>query len=183
MKRLITTLAVVALLLVAIGCGRSEARPSGITERWLQAVSEQGREGLREHAEKRAAEYGTAQAAAQVTPSDAEQDERHFRDLEVGKAEVDIDQARVPFRLAVRLPDDKRREVTGTAVLVRTEGEWRVTEVAPREPHEKVPSEGGERPAAAKASHWLYAFLASLVITGIAVVLIEREPLPEPSAN
>ncbi|HEX9968762.1 MAG TPA: hypothetical protein VGB03_01385 [Acidimicrobiales bacterium] len=180
MKRL---LAVVGLLLVAGGCGRSEARPAGITERWLQAVSEQGREGLREDAQKRAAEHGTAEAAAQVTPADAEKDERQFRDLEVGKAEVDLDQARVPFRVAVRLPDDKRRELTGTAVLVRTEGEWRVTEVAPREPHEKVPSEGGERPATAKASHWLYALLAAAAITGIAVVLIERERLPQPSAN
>jgi hypothetical protein len=179
MKRLVLLLTMAALAVGLGGCSRSEARPSGITERWLQAVSEQGREGLREEAEKRAAEYADAEATAKVTPTDAEEDERRFRDLEVGKAEVDLDQARVPFRLAVRLPGNERREVTDAAVLVRTDGEWRVVDVVPREPHEKVPSEGGDRPAAAKPVHWLYALLAAVAITGIAIVLIEREPLPE----
>ena len=184
-RRLLLLAAVVLVGAVGGGCARSEARPSGITERWLQAVSEQGREGLREEAEKRAAEYADAEATAKVAPADAEKDERRFRDLEVGKAEVDLDQARVPFRVTVRLPDDGRRQLDGAAVLVRTEGTWRVVDVVPREPAERVPSEGGDRPASAKASHWLYALLASLAITGIAVVLIEREGgrAPEQAAN
>ncbi|MBW3668257.1 MAG: hypothetical protein KY443_03495 [Actinobacteria bacterium] len=175
MRRALLLLATATLALTAIGCGRSEPRPAGITERWLQAVSELGREGLRADAEERAAEYGTPEATAKVRPADAEDDERTFSDLEVGKAVVDVDQARVPFRLTARIEGGGRRQSDGAAVLVKEDGTWRVIDVVPREPGEKVPSEGGERPARAAASHWLYAIAASGVITLIGVVLIERE--------
>ena len=168
---------VVLLVLVATGgCTRDEARPAGITERWLQAVSEQGRDGLREDALERAEKYGTAEAAAKVRPADAEDDERTFSDLEVGKAEVDLDQARVPFRLTARVGDGDKREADGAAVLVRTNGEWRVFDVVPREPNEKVPSEGGQRPATADTSHWLVALALAFALTAGSILLIERQP-------
>lgn len=176
MKRALLLAAVLLAITTTTACGRSEHRPSGVTERWLQAVSELGREGLRADAEERAAEYGTPEATAKVRPADAEDDERTFSDLEVGKAIVDVDQARVPFRLTARVGDGERRESDGAAVLVKEEGTWHVIDVVPREPNEKVPSEGGERPARAAVSHWLYAILASAVITVIGVALIEREP-------
>lgn len=176
MRRALLVAAVLLALTTTTACGRSEHRASGVTERWLQAVSELGREGLRADAEERAAEYGSPEATATVRPADAEDDERTFSDLEVGKAVVDVDQARVPFRLTARIEGGDRRESDGAAVLVKEDGTWRVIDVVPREPDEKVPSEGGERPARAAVSHWLYAILASAVITVIGVALIEREP-------
>lgn len=176
MRRALLVATVLLALTTTTACGRSEHRPSGVTERWLQAVSELGREGLRADAEERAAEYGSPEATAKVRPADAEDDERTFSDLEVGKAVVDVDQARVPFRLSARIEGGERRESDGAAVLVKEDGTWRVIDVVPREPDEKVPSEGGERPARAAVSHWLYAILASAVITVIGVALIEREP-------
>lgn len=175
MKRALVVVAIAIAVATTTACSRSEPRPAGITERWLQAVSELGREGLRADAEERAAEYGSPEATAKVRPADAEEDERTFSDLEVGKAVVDIDQARVPFRLTARIEGGERRESDGAAVLVKEEGTWRVIDVVPREPTEKVPSEGGERPARAGISHWLYAVLASAVATLIGVGLIERE--------
>lgn len=176
MRRALLVVAVLLAVATTTACGRSEHRPSGVTERWLQAVSELGREGLRADAEERAAEYGSPEATAKVRPADAEADERTFSDLEVGRAIVDLDQARVPFRLTARIDGDERRESDGAAVLVKEDGTWRVIDVVPREPDERVPSEGGERPARAAVSHWLYAILASAVITVIGVALIEREP-------
>jgi hypothetical protein len=174
MKRLL----LIALLLMLTACSRDEARPAGITERWLQAVSEQGRKGLHDDAVERAARYGAPEAAAKVTPPDAEDDERTFSDLEVGKAEVDATagQARVPFRLTARVEGGGKRESDGTAVLVRTDGDWRVVDVLARVEGEQVPSEGGERPARAGVSHWLLAIALSLALTAGSIVLIERQP-------
>lgn len=180
MRRLL----LVALVLVGMaGCARDEARPAGITERWLQAVSEQGRKGLREDALERADRHGTPEAAAKVRPADAEENERTFSDLEVGKALVDLDQARVPFRLTARVGDGDKREMEGAAVLVRTDGEWKVTDVVPRIEGEEVPSEGGERPARARASHWLFTLALSFGLTAVSIVLIERQPTGTGSAS
>jgi hypothetical protein len=170
------------LVLVALagaGCARNEARPSGITERWLQAVSERGREGLREDAGERIEEYGTTQAADELTPPDAEDDERTFRDLEVGKAVVQGDTARVPFRVTARIEGDQKRELRATAVLTRQGDSWRVLDVADRAAGEEVPSEGGERPASSKASQWAAALVLGVLMTIGAVLVIERQPQPE----
>lgn len=178
MKRVLLGAVLVLVAATGTGCARDEARPAGITERWLQAISEQGREGLREHAVERAERYGTPEAAAKVRPPDAEEDERTFSDLEVGKAAVDLDQARVPFRVTARIQGGAKRESEHAAVLVLTGGEWKVTDVVPRIEGEQVPSEGGERPARARASHWLLALALSLAMTAASIWLIERQPLP-----
>ena len=183
MRRLL----VVALLFLAVAtgtaCSRSEPRPAGVTERWLQAVSEQGREGLREDATERAEELADPAATAKVKPPDAEEDERTFSDLEVGKAEVDLDQARVPFRVTARIEGGAKREQASAAVLAKVGGEWRVVDVVPRIEGEDVPSDGGDRPARASLWHWLIAVVLSLAMTGAAILLIERQPTSTTSAG
>lgn len=175
MKRVLAVVALLALALAA-GCAREQARPSGIAERWLQAVSERGRDGLREDAEERLAEYGTARA---IEVPDAEDDERTFRDLEVGKARHEGDSAFVPFRVTARIEGDHKREIRGVLALVRDGDSWSVTDVLPAGPDDKVPSEGGERPARSKASQWVLAFLLGVALTAGSVLLIERQPIPK----
>lgn len=172
-------MAAVFLVLAFGACARDQARPSGIAERWLQAVSDRGREGLREDADDRIEEHGTVQAADEITPPDAEDDERTFRDLEVGKATVEGDTARVPFRVTARIEGDQKRELRATAVLTRADETWRVVDVVDRSEGEEVPSEGGERPASSKLSQWAWALLLGVLMTIGAVLLIERQPQPE----
>lgn len=167
---------VVPVLLV--GCGRDEARPAGITERWLQAVGDQGRQGLREDARSRADEYAEPGATQALVPVRGEDDEAFFRDLEVGEAVEVGDRARVPFRVTVRGEggDDEKR--FGTAVLERADGRWRVVAVAEATEEERVPSEGGERPARASAEQWLAAVALSIILTVGSALVIESQPLP-----
>jgi len=168
----------VVLLALALGsaCARDEARPSGIAERWLQAVSDLGRDGLREDAQERLAEYGTA---APIDVPDAEDDERTFSDLEVGKARIQGDVAVVPFRVNARIEGDRKREIKGALALAKDGDSWSVTEVAPAGPQDRVPSEGGARPASSKPSQWLLALLLGVAMTVVAIAVIERQPLPE----
>ncbi len=171
------------VLLATAACSRSEARPSGVTERWLQAVSEQGRTGLLEDATERADKLAERTATDRVRPDDAEEDERTFSDLEVGKAIVDVDQARVPFRVTARLRGGDKREQKATAILVNRHAEWVVVDIAPRLPGERVPSEGGARPARANLGHWLLAIGLSLVLTALSIFLVERQPTSTANAG
>jgi hypothetical protein len=170
--------AVLVLLVVgASGCTTKTHRAPGITERWLQAVSDQGREGLRDEATEEARKYGDPSLAqGKIIPDNPANDERHFSDLEVGKATEQGDTARVPFRVTARLPGDERVERSGTAVLSKTGDTWRVVGVQERRPDEKVPSEGGPLPARAKPGQWLAALAVGVVITVISVVVIELQP-------
>lgn len=147
-----------------------------MVERWLQAVSDQGRAGLRDDARERAAGYADPTAAADVIPDDPEADERHFSDLEVGRATEGPLGARVPFRVTQRLDGGDTAEMRATAVLARTGGEWRVTGVEPSTPSERVPSEGGGLPARASATQWIGALLLGVAITAVSVVIIEAQP-------
>lgn len=174
-------LAVLALSLA--GCSRGEARPEGIAERWLHAVSDHGRDGLRADAEERMRAHGDPALGERIVPPDAEEDERTFSDLEVGKAALAGDTARVPFRASARVGDNERREVTGTAVLTRADGEWLVADIQRRGPEEQVPSEGGDRPASATAAQWLVSIALAVLVTIVAVVLIEAQPGAAPAAR
>lgn len=175
MRRLVVVLVLVPAVVAPAGCARQETRPSGIAERWLQAVSDRGRDGLREDAEERLRRYGSAQP---IEVPDAEEDERVFSDLEVGKATMENDLAVVPFRVTARIRGDERRELTGVLQLVPEGDTWRVVQILPAGPQDKVPSEGGERPARASLPQWLLAFLAGLAMTAAAVLVIERQPIP-----
>jgi hypothetical protein len=138
-------------------------------------VSDRGKDGLREDAEERLREYGSA---SPIEVPDAEEDERTFSDLEVGKATFEGDVAVVPFRVTARIRGDERRETTGVLQLVPEGDTWRVTQVLPASAEDKVPSEGGERPARASFGQWLLALLAGVAMTGVAVLVIERQPRP-----
>lgn len=176
MRRVVLLLVVFALPLVVAGCALDERRAAGVTERWLTAVGDQGKKNLFTKSEKRAAGYGRPEAAAEVIPSNAEEDERHFSDFEVGKAIEAGDRARVPFRLTARLEGGDTTERVGTAVLVRGPDGWFVEDIVARAPGEKVPSEGGARPASATAGQWLGAAVLGIFVVVISAVVITRQP-------
>ena len=168
--------AAVLVLLTLTGCARDEPRAAGITERWLTAVGDQGRDNLRSKSVRRAATYGDQALAGRVIPSNAEEDERHFSDLEVGKAIETGGTARVPFRLTARLEGGETEEREGTAVLTRSGDGWRVTDVVDRKPGERVPSEGGERPSSATPTQWIGTIVVGILVAVASAALIRRQP-------
>ena len=180
MRRLLLLL--VATLLVVAGCSRDEARPSGVTERWLQAVGDIGRKGLGEDATERATEHGDPALIDALRPADPPDDEAWFADLEVGKASVSGDRARVPYRLTAREGDDDV-ERGGTAVLERRDGEWRVVALDERRAGEQVPSEGGSKPASATTKHWMSAVALGVILTVASALIIEAQPRTGRSAS
>lgn len=176
-RRGLLLLLVLPLALLTGAC-REEARPSGVAERWIEAVNDQGRPGLRGDAADRAAEHGDPAAAEKLIPPDPKPDATYFTDFEVGKDTVDGTTARVPVRASVRENGHGLDEVVATVVLDRSTGHWRVVDVVERAPGEAVPSEGGERPARATFNHWLTAFALGLFITVVSVLVIEAQPIP-----
>jgi hypothetical protein len=174
MRRALVTL--LALLALA-GCGSSgPERASGVTERWLQAVSDTGRSRVRDDATHRAAGDGDPALAAPLLPRGHHDDhDAWFSDLEVGKAIEDGDAARVPLRLT-RADDD--REVFATAVLRRDGDTWHIVRLDDSRRGELVPSKGGDRPATASARHWLAAIAVGGVVTVASALVIELQPAP-----
>ena len=168
-------LACTAVVVVA-GCARDEPRAAGITERWLTAVGDQGRDNLRSKSERRASNYGDQALVPKVVPAKAEDDERTFSDLEMGKSIESGNTARVPFRVTARLEGGDTTEREGTAVLARSGSSWRVVDVTGRAPGERVPSEGGDRPSSATAGQWLGTIVIGLLLAVGSAVLIKRQP-------
>lgn len=158
-------------------------RPEGAAERWLTAVSDLGRAGVRDDAAARAEEIGpVAIAAPLVRGSDG--DHGLFPDLEVGRARIDGDHARVPFRVHQWVPSGEAPEVTGTLLLARAGEEWRVTGLDPRRrAGELVPSEGGAPPSNAPATLWLLALAIGLAVTALASLLVHWAGRPGPAAG
>lgn len=154
-------------------------RPEGIAERWLSAVSDTGRDGVRDDAVERAEQVGPIELAAPLVPVGADGEHALFTDLEVGRAAADAVTARVPFRVHQRDAD----EVTGHVVLVRAgpdEGEWRVAEVATGELADGVlPSDGGAPPSSAPLGLWVLAAGIGLVITTFASLLVRWAATPD----
>jgi hypothetical protein len=123
-----------------------------------------------------------------------------FRDLEVGAprpAERGGD-VRVPLRLTQRLssdaPEGTPDEVRASAVLEPAAGgaSWYVVAIEPRAEGERVPSEGGARPATAEVGHWMWGAAIAALMTLGSVILIEASPLrmtglhhlpPDPTAE
>ena len=176
MRRALLVAVAVAVASSLGACAQSEQRPSGVAEKWLQEVSNQGRSGLRDEATSRAAELGDEAAAEDLVPAEPEEDERYFSDLEVGRARVDGDTALVPFRLTVRVGGGDTEERVGALSLARTGDGWRVTGVGERVPGLEVPSDGGPLPARARAGHWIASLLLGIVLTAVCIVLVERQP-------
>ena len=175
MRRVLVAVVLMGAAALLTGCARDEARAAGAAERWLAAVNDQGRDNLRDDSIERAIEYGEQSLVERVVPANAEDDERHFTDYEVGKALETGDTARVPFRLTARIEGDTE-EREGTFVMTHTAEGWRVTGVEPRGAGERVPSEGGARPASASLAHWLGAAVLGVAVTVASALVIRRQP-------
>lgn len=177
MRRLLLLVLLAPLLTSCTVGGGGTSRPSGVAERWLQAISDTGRAGVREDALERARSHGDIAAARHILGDDRfEADASRFTDLEIGAAEISADEARVPIRVTRRLADDERDAVFATAVLQRVEGEWRVVDVGDPREGELVPSRGGARPATATARHWLAAVAFGLLAAVASALVIEAQP-------
>jgi hypothetical protein len=172
------------LLLVLVpalaGCtiGGGTARPSGVAERWLQAIGDSGRDAVRDDALRRASDHGSLDAADRLVdhPAGFEGGSSLFTDLEVGAATVTGAEARVPFRLTLRLEDGRREQVFATAVLRRAGDEWRVTDLDDPDAGELVPSRGGARPASATTRHWAAAVAFGALAAVASALVIEAQP-------
>ncbi len=185
MRRVLVVMAA-ALVTASAACTTERDRASGITERWLQAVSDLGRDNLRDDATERAAEHADLELvdAVLLPPKQQPDEKRYFADFEVGAA-VDgkSDAARVPFRLSARTAADDTTELTGTAVLRPTDHSWRIVAIDERGDGELVPSEGGDRPARATGGQWLVALIVGLSVLLASTLLIKRQPDPRAAAG
>ena len=170
---------VVQLGVIVAELNDGHSRPEGKAERWLTAVGDTGRDGVREDAEERADEIGPLSLAAELVEG-AERDGDHalFTDLEVGKATPAEGAVRVPFRVRPR----EGESVDGTLVLGRGEdGDWQIQGLDPqRRDDERLPSEGGSPPSSAPWALWALAVVIGLGITAFASLLVTwagRPPL------
>jgi hypothetical protein len=87
-------IAVVAALAVMIGLGgviavanHGHHRPEGAAERWLTAIGDTTRKGVKADAIKRADKLGGEALGASLLPSEDTKGKSAFPDLEVGKAQ------------------------------------------------------------------------------------------------
>ena len=155
-------LLVIAAVIHLANAGRH--RPEGIAERWLQAVSDTGRSGVRADARDRAEKVGPLALAQSLVR--AKDDRRHgyFVDLEIGQAHRSGQVARVPFRLHQYVDTGTAPVLDGSVVLTRGGDTWKVTGLDRRGPDERVPSEGGAPPSRAPAGVWIGALLLGVLL-------------------
>ena len=163
---------VVALGFVIHALNEGNHRPEGIAERWLTAVSDTGRNGVRADATTRATKIGPLSIARPLRPADP--DTRHglFSDLEVGRATHVAGGVRVPFRLHQYVRHGKGPERTGSIVLRRAGDSWEVVALDRRLPGERVPSEGGAPASRAPTSLWLTGLVIGAGLAAIAALLV-----------
>ena len=173
---------VVQLGVIVAKLNDGHSRPEGSAERWLTAVGDTGRGGVREDAEERAEEIGPLSLATDLVDG-AERDGDHalFTDLEVGKATPVEGAVRVPFRVHQREGDS----VDGTLVLGRGEdGDWQIQGLDPqRGEHERLPSEGGSPPSSAPWTLWGLALVIGVGITVFASLLVTWAGRPQLSVT
>ena len=152
-------------------------RPEGVAEDWLASVADTTRKGVREESRKDAEKIGPVSLAQGLLAAAGETDgDRAFTDLEVGKATIVGNAARVPFKLHV-FKDDAERD--GSVVLVKRGEDWKVASLIRRGENEKVPSEGGDPPSSAPPVLWIGALLAGLGLTALASLAV-RLATPDP---
>ncbi|MBA3653141.1 MAG: hypothetical protein H0W70_02990 [Actinobacteria bacterium] len=173
-RSFVTGLVVCFLVFVAIGgvirtLNAGHHRPEGAAERWLAAVSDTTRKGVRDDAVKRAEKIGPVSVAAPLIPAETH-DKGAFPDLEVGKATVNGTTARVPYQLHQRDVDEPK---VGVIVLDKAGNDWHVTSLDARQPAEHVPSEGGAPPSSAPVGLWVVAIVGGLLVTIGASALVE----------
>ena len=171
-------LVVCAVVFIAIGvvirvANAGHHRPEGAAERWLAAVSDTTREGVRDDARERADKIGPLSLAFPLLTGVDHEDKGSFDDLEVGKATVAGQQAFVRYRLHVRNDSEPR---SGILTLQRDGDTWHVLACCGEDVEaqvSEVPSEGGPPPASAGSGLWLVAILAGVGVTAGASLLVE----------
>jgi hypothetical protein len=167
----LVVIAGLGLLIQQLNAGHH--RPEGAAERWLAAVSDTGRKGVRADARDRAEEIGPVALAAALIPTEHNPKRGYFGDLEVGKAvENGVDAVRVPFQLHQHVDDELGPVKKGAIVLKRTGDEWHVTGVDGRRPGEEVPSEGGAPPSSAPLGLWIGAFVLGILLAGLTALIV-----------
>lgn len=156
-------------LIAAFGTGAN--RPEGVAERWLTDVGDTRRDGVADRARDEAEAIGPVELAVDLLPEQDTGGKSAFVDLEVGKATRDGDLARVPFRLHPREGDGTGDAREGTVVLRELDeddGEgWEVVEVAPPDPGQAVPSEGGDPAAEAPIGLFLGGIAVAVVVAAV----------------
>lgn len=146
-------------------------RPEGIAERWLSAVSDTTRKGVRADATARAEKIGPLSLAAPLLPAASTGGKAAFADLEVGKAHRAATGGEpgsgvaVPFQLHQHVEQGTAPIKSGTVALVRSGDSWRVTAVSLVAGKADVPSNGGAPPSRAPVVLWPIALLAGVGVT------------------
>jgi hypothetical protein len=173
------TKGIVACLAVMVGIGvlihfanSGHHRPEGAAEHWLTAVGDTTRKGVKTDAKKRAEEIGPLTLAKPLLPTIDTDGKAAFPDLEVGKAEVTGDKARVPYRLHQRATSGDGPLKAGVLLLEKRDDRWHVTGLAARRADEKVPSEGGAPPSSAPVGVWIGGLAFGVLLTAGASLLV-----------
>jgi hypothetical protein len=159
--------------------GTGEQRPEGVAERWLVAVGDTQRKGVRERSRDDAEEVGPVSLAAHLLPTEDTDGKSAFVDLEVGKAvEADGDIRHVPFRLHQLQGDEVSDAIDGTVVLEREGDDWKVVDVTDPTPGLEVPSEGGAPAADAPWGLYVGAIALAVVLTSGCTFLVRMAARP-----
>jgi hypothetical protein len=165
--------------IAAFGTGAN--RPEGVAERWLVAVGDTQRKGVRDRSREDAEEVGPLSLAAHLLPEEDTDGKSAFVDLEVGRAveqEADDGTRRVPFRLHQRQGEDVSDPIDGTIVLAKRGEDWKVVDVGEALPGLEVPSEGGAPAADAPWGLYLGAVGLAVLLTGGCTVLVRLAERP-----
>lgn len=160
-------------LIAAFGTGANRAE--GVAERWLAAVGDTTRTGVRSDAERRLGQLGGAGlVSALVPPGATTGGKRAFLDFEVAKAQAQPDGSRlVAFRVRRRDGVAEASEATGALVLRRAADRWQVDELVPAGGN-RLPSDGGPALAQAPLGAYAGAILLGLLVTVACSALVRR---------
>jgi hypothetical protein len=173
----VAVLAMFVALGVVVKIVDTKHRPEGAAERWLDAVSDTTRNGVKADGRSRAARLGPGVNYASLISAHPG-GKAAFRDLEVGKAATTGSTARVPFNAH----QQGGHLIELTAVLARQpNGTWRVSAVSGRRSGELVPSQGGPAPSKIGLSAWLIAALIGVGLAALCSALVRLAgPPPAP---
>jgi hypothetical protein len=163
----------IGFLINAVNSGTH--RPEGTAERWLSAVSDTTRNGVRADGRHRAAELGPHVPYELLLPAAGTGGKAAFNDLEVGRAVRAGDVLLVPFVLHQHADSGTGAKVAKSAQLrQQPDGRWLVVGYTSRVFGEKVPSEGGDPPSKAPLRDWVGAMLLGVLLTAGAVSFSAR---------
>jgi hypothetical protein len=164
--------------------GSTDDRPEGVAERWLTAVGDTSRSGVKGDSLARVADHGDPSLVPALVPPGVDMDDKTaFTELEVGKAIRRDGATLVPYHVALRNGTTPAGDGT-LSMADDPERGWRVVALSPPVTGATVPSRGGS--AVSKAPVALYAIalaIGALVATGCAALVRAAGAAPEPSAR